>query len=157
MAFHWNLSDSKSPQFSRTLLRILDNLNNTVVWIVATLPLISKSSYPCTNLLVTVPRAPITIGIIVTFMFHSFFNFLESSFRFYFLKVFYISVSWSFFTGVWVTASLIKSPGLFSVFWSISAMLSFGLFPPAPLFPSPTLLILLLSLLLVVIVVVEVT
>ena len=37
-------------------------------------PVISKSSSPCTNPLVTVPRAPITIGIIVTFIFHSFFN-----------------------------------------------------------------------------------
>ena len=40
--------------------------------------------------------------------------------------VFHISVSWWFFTGVWVTASLLKSPGLVSVFWLSSAMLSFG-------------------------------
>ena len=38
-------------------------------------PVISKSCSPCTNPLVTVPRAPITIGKIVTFMFHSFFQF----------------------------------------------------------------------------------
>ena len=37
-------------------------------------PLISKSSSPCVNPSVTVPRAPITIGITVTFMFLSFFN-----------------------------------------------------------------------------------
>ena len=42
--------------------------------IVSTRPLISKSSCPYTNSLVTAQRAPITIGIIVTFMFHSFFN-----------------------------------------------------------------------------------
>ena len=30
-----------------------------------------------------------------------------------------------FLTGVWVTASLLKSPGLFSVFWLISTMLLF--------------------------------
>ena len=30
-------------------------------------------------------------------------------------RVFHISVSWWFFAGVWVTASLLKSPGLFSV------------------------------------------
>ena len=36
----------------------------------------SKSSRPFNNLLVTMPKAPITIGIIVTFMFHSFFNYL---------------------------------------------------------------------------------
>ena len=41
---------------------------------VSTRPLIFKSPSPCINPLVTVPRAPITIGIIVTFMFHSFFN-----------------------------------------------------------------------------------
>ena len=38
------------------------------------------------------------------------------------IKVFHISVSWWYFTGVWVTASLLKSPGLFSVFWSFSLM-----------------------------------
>ena len=63
------LSDSKSPQVSRTLLSILDNV---VLWVVSIRPLISKSSSPCTNLLVTVQSAPITIDIIVTFMFHIF-------------------------------------------------------------------------------------
>ena len=38
------------------------------------------------------------------------------------LWVFHISVSWWFFTGVWVTESLLKSPGLFSVFWPFSIM-----------------------------------
>ena len=41
----------------------------------------------------------------------------------YSLRVFQISVSWWFSTGVWVTASLLKSPGLFTVFWPISTML----------------------------------
>ena len=36
---------------------------------------ISKSSCPCISHLVIVPRAPITIGITPTFMFHSFFQF----------------------------------------------------------------------------------
>ena len=40
-------------------------------------------------------------------------------------RVFHISISWWFFTGVWVIASLLKSPGLVSVFWPSSAMLSF--------------------------------
>ena len=48
--------------------------NNAVVWTVSTRPDISKSSSPCTNPLATVPKVPITIGIIVTFMFHSFFS-----------------------------------------------------------------------------------
>ena len=75
MVFHWSLSDSKSPQVSRTLLSILAVLNNVVVWTVSTRPPTSKPSSPFNNPLVTVPKAPITIGIIVTFMFHSFFQF----------------------------------------------------------------------------------
>ena len=39
------------------------------------------------------------------------------------LRVFHISFSWWSFTGVWVTASLLKSPGLFSVFWQFTIML----------------------------------
>ena len=39
---------------------------------VSTRPLISKSSSPFNNSSVTVPRAPIKIGINITFMFHSF-------------------------------------------------------------------------------------
>ena len=33
MVFHWSLSDSKFPQVSRTLLSILADLNNAVVWV----------------------------------------------------------------------------------------------------------------------------
>ena len=36
LIFRWSLSDSKSPQVSRTLLSILAVLNNAVVWIVST-------------------------------------------------------------------------------------------------------------------------
>ena len=79
LADGFSLSDSKSPQVSRTLLSILAGLNNAVVWIVATHPLISKSSSPCNNPLETILSTPITIGIIVTFMFHSFFSSLAGS------------------------------------------------------------------------------
>ena len=79
MVFHWRLSDSKSPQVSRTLLSILSVFNNAVVWMVSTRPPTSKSSRPFNNPLVTVPKAPITIGITVSFMFHSFFNSLARS------------------------------------------------------------------------------
>ena len=79
MVFHWSLSDSKSPQVSRTRLRILAVLSNAVIWIVSTRPPTSKSSRPFNNSLVIVPKAPITIGTIVTFMFHSFFNSLARS------------------------------------------------------------------------------
>ena len=73
MVFHWSLSDSKSPQVTRTLLTILAVLNNVVVWMVSTRPPTSKSSSPFSNPLFTVLNAPITVGIIVTCMFHSFF------------------------------------------------------------------------------------
>ena len=75
MVFHWRLSDRKSHQISRTLLRILAVFKNAVVWMIFTRPPTSKSSRPFNNPLVTVPNAPITIGIIVTFIFHSFFQF----------------------------------------------------------------------------------
>ena len=74
MVSHWSLSDSKSPQVSRTLLSILAELNNVVGWMVSTCPLVSMSSNPFNNPLVTALSPPITIGITVTFMFHSFFS-----------------------------------------------------------------------------------
>ena len=52
--------------------------------------------------------SPITFGIPFTITFHvSLFT------PFY---VFHTNVSWCFLTGIWVTVSLLKSPGLFSVF-----------------------------------------
>ena len=84
MVFHWRLSDSKSPQVSRTLLSILAVFNN-VVWMVSTRPPTSKSSRPFSNPLVTVPKAPITIGIIVIviFLFYSKVKVLISLFTFF--------------------------------------------------------------------------
>ena len=79
MVFLWKLSDSKSPQVFRTLLSIQAVFNNAVVWIVSTRLPTSKSPIPFNNPLVTVPKASITIDIIVTFMFHSFFNSLARS------------------------------------------------------------------------------
>ena len=76
---------------SGTLLSILANLNKAVVWMVSTRPPMSKSSSPFNNLLVTVPKAPDTIGAIVTFMFHSFFNSLARS-----RYLSYFSLSFSF-------------------------------------------------------------
>ena len=43
---------------------------------------------------------------------------------------------WSF-TRISVTSSLLKSPGLFLVFWLILIMMSFGWSPLVLLFPSP--------------------
>ena len=79
MVFHWGLSDSKSPQVCRTRLRVLAVLSNAVVWIVSTRPPTSKSSRPFNNHLVIVTKSPITIGTIVTFMIHGFFNSIERS------------------------------------------------------------------------------
>ena len=96
MVFHWSLSDSNSPQVSRIRLSILDVLSNAVVLIVSTRPLTSKSSRPCNNPLVTVPNAPITIGTIVTFMFHSFFfNSLARSRYLSFFSHFFRFILWS--------------------------------------------------------------
>ena len=57
MVFHWSLIDSKSPQVSRTLLSILADVNNVVVWIVLIRPPIFDSS----KALETVPSIPITM------------------------------------------------------------------------------------------------
>ena len=65
MVFPWRLSDSKSPQVSRTPLSILAVFNNAVIWMVSTRPPTSKSFRPFKNPLITVPKAPITI---VTFI-----------------------------------------------------------------------------------------
>ena len=95
MVFHWSLSDSKSPQVSRTRFRILAVLSNAVVWIVSTRPPTSKSSRPFNNPLVIVPNAPITIGTIVTFMFHSFFNSLVKSRYLSFFSLSFRFILWS--------------------------------------------------------------
>ena len=88
MAVHWVLSD-KSLQIFRILLSILCDLNNVVVWIVSTRPLISKPSSSLTKPLLSVPRPP------MIFQFLNFFNSLARS-R-------YFSVSFKF--TVWSTGT----------------------------------------------------
>ena len=127
MVFHWSLSDSKSPQVSRTRLRILTVLSNTVVWIVSTRPPTSKSSRHFNNPLVIVTNAPITIGIIDTFMFHSFFNSLARSRYLSFFSLSFRFILWSvgtaqstilqilsffFFFFCWLLWGLVFWPGL---------------------------------------------
>ena len=53
------------------------------------------------------------------------------------LRFFHINVCWWSFIEVWMTASLLKFPGLFSVFWPISTMFYFGWSPFVLLFPTP--------------------
>ena len=77
MVFPCSLSNSKSLQVSTTLLSIPADPNIAVVWTISARLVISKSSSLCTNHLLTVPRAPITIGTIVTFMFRIFFNYQQ--------------------------------------------------------------------------------
>ena len=64
-------------------------------WIVSTRPPTSKSSRPFNNPLVIVPNAPITIGTIVTFMFHSFFNSLPRSRYLSFFSLSFRLILWS--------------------------------------------------------------
>ena len=70
---------SKFPLVSGTPLNIQADLNNNDFWMVFTRPRIFNSFSPCINPLETVPSAPITIGITVTFQFHSFFTSLARS------------------------------------------------------------------------------
>ena len=79
MVPHWNLSDSKALQVSRTLLSIFANLDNALVWIVSICSIISKSSNLFIHLLKIVPSAPITTVITITFMFHIFLSSLARS------------------------------------------------------------------------------
>ena len=142
------LLESVLQQVSSSLqnfLSILAVLNNVVIWMVSTRPPTSKSSRSFSNPLATVPNTPITIGIIVTSMFHTLFNSLASSrnlsffshsFSFYYYYYYYYyylllesfshRFCWWFLSGVGVTANLLESPGLLSVYWPFSVMLSFG-------------------------------
>ena len=64
---------------------------------VSTRTLISMSSSPLNNPVVTVPKAPITIGIIVTFVFHRFFQF-PSKVQIIIIIIIIIIYSLEFFT-----------------------------------------------------------
>ena len=117
MVFHWRLSDCKYPQVSRTLLCILAVFNNAVVWMFSIRPPTSKFSRPFNKPLVFVPKAPITIGIIVTSMFHSFFNSLARS---RYLSLF--SHSFSFILWSAGTAKSIILQIFFFFFWLLKGL-----------------------------------
>ena len=74
-------------QSSRTLLSILADLYNSVIWMVSACTLISKSSSLFINPLLIVPSAPITIGITISFMLHYFFSPISRS-RYYLFAFF---------------------------------------------------------------------
>ena len=131
MVFHWSLSDSKSPQVSRTRLSIVAVLSNAVVWIISTHPLTSKSSRPFNDPLVTVPNAPITIGTIVTFMFHSFFNSLARSRYLSFFSLSFRFILWSAGTAkstilqiLFILLIIMRSGLLAGIRWSVCMLKS---------------------------------
>ena len=111
MVFNRSLSDSKSPQVSMTRLRILGVLSNAIIWIV---------SRPFNNALVIVPKAPITISTIVTFMFHSFFNSLARSRYLSFFSLSFSFFLWSAGTG----KSTIFASSLFLLIIIMSCLLA---------------------------------
>ena len=95
MFFHWSLSESKSLQVSRTILNILAVLSNAVNWRASFRPPTSKSFRPFNNPLVIVAKTTISVGTIVTFMFHSFFNSLGRSRYLFFFSHSFSFILWS--------------------------------------------------------------
>ena len=85
--FYWILSDTKSPQVSRTLLSILVDLNSLVVWMVLLIPVITNSSSLFSEPLQTNPSAPNIIGITSNL---TFFISLTRSKYFFNLLLFYL-------------------------------------------------------------------
>ena len=117
MVFHWNVSDNKSPQVSRTILSILAVLNNVVVWMVSTRAPTSKSSSPFSNPWVSVSNTPITV---VTCMFDFFFYFLAMT---KYLSFFSHSFSFILWSAGTTKSAILQAPLLFvglllgTVFW----------------------------------------
>ena len=92
----WSFTgDSMCPQVSRTPLSILAVLRNVVVWMLSTCHPTSKSSSPFNIPLVTVTNVPITIGIIIIFMFHNFLNSLARSRYLSFFSHSFSFIQWS--------------------------------------------------------------
>ena len=93
---------------------------------VSTRSLISKSSSPYINPLVTVPRAPITIVINVTFIFQSFFNSLARSKYLSFFSLSFNCTLWSSGTAkptilqvLFLLLIIIRSGRLTEIKWSV--------------------------------------
>ena len=98
---------------------------------VSTCPLISKSSSHFNNPLVTVPRAPNTTGIIVTFMFHSYFHFpskvqvlLFTFFQFYFVVS--RTAKSTILQVLFCLLIIIRSGRLAEIMWSFYLSKSYG-------------------------------
>ena len=125
MVFPMSLIDRKSPLVSRTLLSILADLNNAIVWMISHLNSINLR--PLNKVWGTVRSVPFTSGITATFMLYSFFSSLAKSkylSLFLFLsdfhivirqdgKVLYTPVSLSF------SLSITRFAVLFGISWSV--------------------------------------
>ena len=72
------------------------------------------------------PRVVLSFLLVLLFPFDYYYYYY---YYYLLIRVFHISITWWSFTGDWVTTSLLKSPGLFSVFWPFSIMLLFGWSP----------------------------
>ena len=132
MVCQWSLYDSKSPQVSRTLLSFLAVVNNVVVWMFYTRPLISKFTSPFNNPWETVQKAPITNGIIVTFMFlSSFFPLkkVEVLIQLFIFFQFYSMISWdskvhNFANSLFLLLIIIRSDLLVEIRWFVCMLKS---------------------------------
>ena len=89
-------------------------------------PPTSKSSSPFSNPFVTIPNAPIKIGIIVTCMFHSFFNSLARSRYLSFFSHYFSFILWSAGTArstllkvLFLLLIIIRSGVLAEIRWSM--------------------------------------
>ena len=123
MVFHRSFSDSKYPKLFRTVLCILAVLNIAVACIVSTFLPNSKCSNPFNNPSVAEPNPPITMGIIVTFMFHCFFlvfffNSLVKSRYLSFFSLYIRFIRWS--------AGTAKSPILQVFFFLLLITVRYG-------------------------------
>ena len=87
---------SHQRRISRTLLSILADLKNAVVWMVSIHPFISKSSSSCTNLWWLYGARHHQIITIITIIFKEF-------------------LTPTLAVGVWETESLLKFPGFFNI------------------------------------------
>ena len=186
MVFHRSLNYNKSPPVSRTLLGILADFNNAIVWIVSTClfisnpPVLYQSFGDCTKstnynscnghfqgtqFLKNFPRftykyffslsfnfiqwsAGTAASMILQVLFFFFFLIIIRSGRLVEIRLsislpyyYYYYLHPSFLTGVWVTTNLLKSPGLFSVFYPLLTMQKFGWSPPVFIFPRPPVLV----------------
>ena len=111
MVFHSILSDSQSPQVSRTLLSILAISTMLFGWFLFAF-LFPSPPVPRKNPLLTVPSEPITNGITAPFMFQFFFQFSIK------VKVFISLFAFRhFYTVVSRTGKVRYSAGSFSIFF----------------------------------------